>query len=160
MFHKICCAYDGSPGAERALAAALRLTADQQAAPLHLVTVEENLPRYAATVGEMDEAREEEGAYARQLLAPAQAQAQAQGVAVATAIRSGHPAQALLQYLEEGGFDLLVIGQSGHSAVWGRFLGSTVEKVVRNAPCSVLIVRKTDQAPPPSGPPPGGIAPG
>ena len=147
MFHKICCAYDGSPGAEWALAAALRLTGDQLAAPLYLVTVEENLPRYAATVGETDEAREEEAAYAWQLLAQAQQQAQAQGVAVETAIRIGHPAQALIAYLEEGAFDLLVIGQSGHSEIWGRFLGSTVEKVIRHAPCSVLIVRGTDPAP-------------
>lgn len=147
MFRKICCAYDGSPGARRALTAALHLAGDQQAAPLYLVTVEERLPRYAATVGEMEEAREEEGVYARQILAAAQQQAQAQGVAVETAIHSGHPAQALIAYLEEGAFDLLVIGQSGHSEIWGRFLGSTVEKVVRNAPCSVLIVRGTDPAP-------------
>ena len=140
MFHKICCAYDGSPGAQRALEAALRL-APEQSAPLYIVMVEERLPRYAATVGEMEEAREEEGAYAARVLAEATQRAQAAGVAVETAVRFGHPAQALVRFLEEGGFDLLVIGQSGHSEIWGRFLGATVDKVTRHAPCSVLIVR-------------------
>ncbi len=35
--------------------------------------------------------------------------------------------------------DLIVLGHSGHSAVWGRFLGTTAEKVSRHAHCSVLI---------------------
>lgn len=144
MFHKICCAYDGSPGARRALTAALRLAPEQGATPLYIVTVEENLPRYAATVGEMEEAREQEAAYAARILAEAQQAAEAQEVAVETVVRSGHPAQALVRYLEEGRFDLLIIGQSGHSEIWGRFLGSTVDKVVRHAPCSVLIVRGAD----------------
>jgi nucleotide-binding universal stress UspA family protein len=37
--------------------------------------------------------------------------------------------------------DLIVVGHSGHSSVWGRFLGSTAEKTGHHAPCSVLIVR-------------------
>lgn len=141
MFHKVCCAYDGAPGARRALTAALRLAAEQAATPLTIVTVEESLPRYAATVGEMEEAREQEGLYAARILAEAQQQAGAAGVTLETAVCNGHPAQALVRYLEEGRFDLLIIGQSGHSEIWGCFLGSTVDKVVRHAPCSVLIVR-------------------
>lgn len=78
------------------------------------------------------------------ILAEAQQAAGAQAVVVETAVRSGHPAQALVRYLEEGRFDVLIIGQSGHSEIWGRFLGSIVDKVVRHAPCSVLIVRGTE----------------
>jgi nucleotide-binding universal stress UspA family protein len=42
---------------------------------------------------------------------------------------------------EELDADLIVIGHSGHSGVWGLFLGTTAEKVSRHAPCSILIVR-------------------
>jgi len=42
---------------------------------------------------------------------------------------------------QEGKFDLILVGHSGLSGVWAKFLGTTAEKVSRHAPCSVLIVR-------------------
>jgi nucleotide-binding universal stress UspA family protein len=35
--------------------------------------------------------------------------------------------------------DLLVLGRSGHSQIWGRFMGTTAERVARHVECSVLI---------------------
>jgi nucleotide-binding universal stress UspA family protein len=35
----------------------------------------------------------------------------------------------------------LIIGHRGHSGIWGRLLGTTADKVVDHAPCSVLVVR-------------------
>jgi nucleotide-binding universal stress UspA family protein len=37
--------------------------------------------------------------------------------------------------------DPLFVGHSGHSGLWGTFLGTTADKVVRHAPRSVFIVR-------------------
>ena len=38
--------------------------------------------------------------------------------------------------------DLIIVGSHGHG-FWKRsFLGSTSDKVIHNAPCSVLVVRK------------------
>jgi nucleotide-binding universal stress UspA family protein len=34
-----------------------------------------------------------------------------------------------------------VIGHSGHSRVWGRFLGDAASKIVGHARCAVLVVR-------------------
>jgi len=56
-------------------------------------------------------------------------------------IAAGHPAQELVRAAKEVGADLIVLGHSGHSAVWGPLLGAVTEKVSRHAPCSVLIVR-------------------
>jgi nucleotide-binding universal stress UspA family protein len=56
-------------------------------------------------------------------------------------IRAGHPAQEIVRAADDRGADLIVVGHSGHSWVWGRFLGGTAEKVSRHAVCSVLIVR-------------------
>jgi nucleotide-binding universal stress UspA family protein len=62
-------------------------------------------------------------------------------VALGTQVRAGHPAQRIVEVSREQRIDLIVIGHSGHSGVWGRFLGSTAEKVSRHATCSVLLVR-------------------
>jgi nucleotide-binding universal stress UspA family protein len=63
------------------------------------------------------------------------------GVLVETEVLLGHPAQQIVQAAQEHHVDLIVVGHSGHSGVWGMFLGTTAEKVSRHAPCSVLIVR-------------------
>ena len=63
------------------------------------------------------------------------------GLVVHREIRPGHAAQLLPHYAMEVGADLLVIGHSGHSGIWGRLLGTTADKVVEHAPCSVLVVR-------------------
>ncbi len=71
----------------------------------------------------------------------AKALAAESGITLYTDISAGHVAQNVVKYAEQGGFDLLVMGHSGHSGVWGDFLGATAERVSRHAPCSVLIVR-------------------
>ena len=38
-------------------------------------------------------------------------------------------------------YDLIVIGHSDHSALWGRLLGDTADRIADQAPCSVLIVK-------------------
>jgi nucleotide-binding universal stress UspA family protein len=75
------------------------------------------------------------------LLEEASSYAARRGVAIQTDIRAGHPAQEIVRAADDQGADLIVVGHSGHSGVWGRFLGGTAEKVSRHAACSVLIVR-------------------
>lgn len=60
---------------------------------------------------------------------------------------AGNVAKSIVEYAATGAFDLLVIGQTGQSGVWGTFLGTTADKVVRHAPCSVLVVRRSDAQP-------------
>jgi nucleotide-binding universal stress UspA family protein len=47
--------------------------------------------------------------------------------------RARHPAQELVRSAEAHHADLIVVGQSGHSAVWGRSPGTTAEKISRHA---------------------------
>jgi len=56
MYRRILVALDGSEAARKALQAALVL-ARTHGAHLHALGVEERLPRYAATVGEVEEAK-------------------------------------------------------------------------------------------------------
>jgi nucleotide-binding universal stress UspA family protein len=56
-------------------------------------------------------------------------------------VRTGKPFYEILQYAEEENIDLIVIATHGHTSVEHMLFGSTAEKVVRRAPCPVLVVR-------------------
>ena len=140
MFKKILLAYDGSPGAERALAVGIEL-AKLHGADLVALAVQERLPRFSGTIDEVQEEKEFANQQYSRLLDGAQAQARAAGVQLRTLMRPGHPAQTIVEVAGEGRFDVILVGHSGLSGVWAAFLGTTAEKVSRHAPCSVLIVR-------------------
>ena len=139
MFKNILLAYDGSEGAERALAAAIEL-AQVHGAELTALAVQERLPRFSGTIDEVQEEKEFANQQSGQLLDGAQAQARAAGVKLKSLMRPGHPAKTILEVAKEGTFDLIIVGHSGLSGVWA-LLGHHREKVSRHAPCSVLIVR-------------------
>jgi nucleotide-binding universal stress UspA family protein len=139
MFKKILVAYDGSKGADRALTLAIQLAREQEAA-LWALTVADHLPRYPATIDETDETLRTLERTLTRLQHKVRMLASEEGVTVQTITRIGHAGQAIVEAATDGGFDLLVLGRSGHSEVWGRFMGSTPDKVSRHAPCSVLIV--------------------
>jgi nucleotide-binding universal stress UspA family protein len=139
MFKKILVAYDGSKGAERALTLAIHLAREQEA-DLWLLTVADHLPRYPATIDETDETLRTLEQTLTRLQHKARMLASEEGVTVQTITRIGHAGHAIVEAAADGSFDLLVLGRSGHSEVWGRFMGSTADKVSRHAPCSVLIV--------------------
>jgi nucleotide-binding universal stress UspA family protein len=134
-------AFDGSAGSARALEAAAVMAREYGLAALHALAVAEPGPRFAATVGEVDEDREAAEAHYRELLEQARRVATEHGVELEGKVVHGHTAQRIVEEARAGGYDLLVLGHSGHSGVWGQFLGTTTDKVSRHAPCSVLIVR-------------------
>jgi nucleotide-binding universal stress UspA family protein len=55
-------------------------------------------------------------------------------------VREVAPATGILDFIEEKGIDLTVMGTHGHSALTQFFLGSVAERVVRHASCPVLTV--------------------
>lgn len=140
MYARILVGYDGSKGSRAALAAALRLAAQSHGAVTAL-TVQHHLPRYGATIGEVDEEREVEAAEGRRLANEIQAAANEHTIDVRTTVATGHPAHEIVHAAKNIDADLVVLGHSGHSSLWGTYLGSTTERASRHAPCSVLIVR-------------------
>ncbi|MBX3023762.1 universal stress protein [bacterium] len=139
MYHRIVVGLDGSDGAKQALRAALDL-GRATGAELHLLSVEE-LPRYADTIDEINGEEQAARRYFKAIQKDALARASAAGVTARVELRRGHPAVLLPQFAQDVGADLLVIGHSGHSALWGKLLGTTADKIVDHAPCSVLVVR-------------------
>lgn len=140
MFEKIAVGFDGSEGSWRALRMALTL-AGQSGCEVWAVSVEEHLPRMPEVVDEYSEEKERQNAIFESLQRQALDLAAREGVTLHVRTVVGHVAQAILRFVEDGKFDLLVIGHSGRSGVWGTFLGGTAEKIVRHAKCSVLVAR-------------------
>jgi nucleotide-binding universal stress UspA family protein len=140
MFRKILLAYDGSDGAKTALRIGIGL-AKSLPAELHSISVEEELPHYAATMGEVQDAKERVDEYFRVLTKDACDQAALLGVELQTAIRQGHEVESIVNYAKEGGFDLLLAGYHGHSRIFERVMGSTAQSIVRLSPCSVLLAK-------------------
>ena len=139
MFSRILHANDGSDHAFHALALALKI-AKQTGAELHMVSVEEisYLPEM------IEEVREETGAAARRfhtVVKRARAMADEAQVRLKTHVLTGHPVRDIVDLAGDLKADLLVVGASGHSALYDRMLGSRADRLVHLSPCPVLVVK-------------------
>jgi nucleotide-binding universal stress UspA family protein len=53
----------------------------------------------------------------------------------------GEPATEIVRYARDTGISLIVMGTHGRTGVERMLMGSVAEKVLRDAPCSVLVVK-------------------
>ncbi|HSN81866.1 MAG TPA: universal stress protein [Polyangiales bacterium] len=60
-------------------------------------------------------------------------------------IQHPSPGRALVELAEDEGVDLMILGSHGRSGLSRAFLGSVAERVVRHAPCPVLVVRGREE---------------
>ena len=60
---------------------------------------------------------------------------------VIRSVALGHPFVEIVRYAKDNAIDLIVVGTHGRGAIAHMLLGSVAEKVVRKAPCPVLVVR-------------------
>ena len=139
MFKTILHANDGSDHAFKALALALDL-AKQNNSDLHMVSVEEipYMPEY------IEEVREEKGAAGRRFHAVVQranTMAAEHNVRLKSHILAGHPVRDIVELARELEADLLVVGATGHSALYERMIGSRADRLIQLAPCPVLVVK-------------------
>ena len=120
-------AYDGSPTSDRAVQAAVDFAREgAQVIGVTVRTPTDDTDAEAPSTKLVETIAAHTGAF---------------GVRLSTELRTGHPAQEILAAARTHQADLLVLGHSGRSGTWGRFLGTTAEKVSRHAECSVLIIR-------------------
>jgi nucleotide-binding universal stress UspA family protein len=57
------------------------------------------------------------------------------------AFLEGDPAAEIVRYAADAGIDLVVMGTHGRTGLERLLMGSVAEKVMRDAPCSVLVVK-------------------
>ena len=139
MYTKILAANDGSPGGRKALAGAIEL-ARKISAELHMVTVEE-LPRFPASIDEVAEEKDEANHRFAPLIEAAKAEATGAGVAIETHLVPGHVVDGVMGLIKQLKADLLVVGFMGHSQLYERIIGGTTDRLVRLAPCAVLVTK-------------------
>jgi nucleotide-binding universal stress UspA family protein len=139
MFAKILHANDGSDCAFKALSLAMDI-AKQNGATLDMVCVEEipSMPEY------IEEVRQTTETAARRFHAVAErahAMAERSQLNFKTHILAGHPVRIVTDLARELGADLLVIGATGHSALYERLIGSRADRIIQLAHCPVLVAK-------------------
>ena len=58
-----------------------------------------------------------------------------------THVIAGHPVRGIVELAKELKVELLVIGATGHSALYDRLIGSRADRIVQLAHCPVLVVK-------------------
>ncbi|MBK9138197.1 MAG: universal stress protein [Verrucomicrobia bacterium] len=140
MFQKILVGYDGSKGGRAALERAAALAREGNA-QLTAIWVRQPLPRHADLPGEPEGEEEAAHDYFAERKREVEEVAKRFGVPITCESKAGHAAKVIVNFAKEKGFDLIVVGHSDHSELWGRLLGDTADRISDHAHCSVLIVK-------------------
>lgn len=142
MHEVIVVGVDGSVGGYAAVAEAAEI-AKRFGAKLVALSVEEGLPRFPATVGEVDEFKEEKDRYFDEVRRVAARIAGEHGASIRHEVRIGGAADRIISFAEEVKADLIVLGYKGHSRFAQLVIGTTARKVNAHSKASVLIVKPT-----------------
>ncbi len=144
MFKKILVGYDGSKGGRAALEHAAAM-AREGGGQLTALWVRQPLPRHADLPGEPEGEAEAAQDYFAERKVEVEEVAKRIGVSIGCESRAGHAARVMVNFAKEGNYDLIVIGHSDHSELWGRLLGDTADRISDHAHCSVLIVKQPEK---------------
>lgn len=138
---KILCAVDFSDVSRTAFAAALE-EAERRGATLTLLHVY-RMPIYGYTEGiVVPDFLEVLAKQAGETLSAWKASvAKERDIPIEAMLRSGAPWDEICKTARDGAFDLVVVGSHGRTGLAHALLGSVAEKVVRHAPCPVLVWR-------------------
>jgi nucleotide-binding universal stress UspA family protein len=138
---RVLVAYDYSSDSELALSYGLSLAQEFQA-ELHLLHVLSPRIRHqspdVAFLPFGAEGEFQDAAARLQSAVPAEARMWCR---IKQAVRSGHPYREVLDYAEENKIDLISMGASGTGFGMRALFGSNADRVLRQAPCPVLIAR-------------------
>ncbi len=145
MYSKILVATDGSEQNQQAVMEAVGL-AKSEKAELHCLYIVDTI---AFASLPMDVTWEnvynvlyQEGKEAIELV---KKQAKKDGVKFFSSVLEGNPAVEIVKYAQENSVDLIVVGTLGRGGLSRFLLGSTAEKVIRTAPCPVMVVRQPEE---------------
>ncbi|HWQ43368.1 MAG TPA: universal stress protein [Desulfosporosinus sp.] len=140
MFKTILVPTDASESAQRALMIAIDLAKEfgSQIVLLHVVYTPEALG-YTLSSG-ITVPQEEISIYGREALTATLDGIDTGDVPIRKKQKPGRPAAAILEEIESGHFDLVVMGSRGYGPLSGYLLGSVSQRVVSIAECPVMIV--------------------
>lgn len=141
--HRLLIPYDSSSDAAVAMSYGLSL-AQEYHAEVHLLYViphENVLDREIDwTAGVMHEGSVTSATQALKRAVPKEARCD-----IVSAVRRGQPAEEILSYAVKHEIDLICMGAGGKRFSLSSLIGSTVDRVLRRAPCPVLVSRPTER---------------
>ncbi|MCM8530055.1 MAG: universal stress protein [Lentisphaeraceae bacterium] len=147
---KIICAYDFSDNAERALINAMNMAENHKAHLDILHVVQEHFyfnpiapvidPNSALYLDHKEEMKNAKNNVSSKL-DEAIKKHHIEGVEYKIHISQGDPVREIFKQIDSLDSDLLVLGGSGHNALVRFVLGSTSEKIIRKAPCSIMTIK-------------------
>ena len=131
---------DGSDPSIAALEYACTEHSDTTITALYVSNVSTGQNRFIAG-GSFSEWKEIEEQQAAELFERARDVADTSGTTVETVHEFGDPLRDIVSYAEENDMDIIVIGSHGRDGVSRLALGSVAERVVRQAPMPVVVVK-------------------
>ncbi|QLK27519.1 universal stress protein [Natrinema zhouii] len=137
--HLLVALEDSEPG-WAALEFACREHGDDEITVLHAVDPTSSGYGEVAHLGP-DALLERQREEAQDLLSSAEDRAAEEGCSIDTAVVTGQPADVIVDYATENAIDLIVVGSHGRTGFSRVLLGSVAERVARQAPVPVTIVR-------------------
>jgi nucleotide-binding universal stress UspA family protein len=144
---KILVAIDGSPLSDKAAEEAIRMAAgnpSQFKSKVYGLLVLPNAPRNTFTDFVPAKPITEQAEWAElkeRIFYVLEKNAAEMNVLLETAVVYGDPAQELLRFAQKEEIDVIVIGSTGKCFLKRKLLGSVSHKVVKDAKCSVYVVR-------------------
>jgi nucleotide-binding universal stress UspA family protein len=144
---KILVAIDGSPLSDKAAEEAVRMASGNPSkfkSKVYGLLVLPNAPRNTFTdfvPAQPITEKAEWGELKERIFYVIEKIAGEEEVQLETAVVYGDPAQELIHFAEKEEIDVIVIGSTGKGFLKRKLLGSVSHKVVRDAKCSVYVVR-------------------
>ncbi len=137
---KIGVGIDGSETSFRALNKVLELASKfgAEVIGLHVLPVPTELVELGASLVEIEAQLEAE---AEAMLAKAEDEAQKQGVPFRGVVLKGSPAEAMADFAQEKGLDLLAVGFQGRSKLAELLMGSVTTRLLSHSPVPLLVVK-------------------
>lgn len=144
---KILVPHDFSSHSKKALDWALEL-AEKWQAEVELLHVIHILPPVVDVPNDMyaDVERDQLAAAQKDLEAIHLEKTNGSQVTINIHVQRGVPFQAICEHAEAQQVDLIVMGSHGRTGLSHVFIGSVAERVIRHAPCPVLITKHSDPA--------------
>ncbi|HEX6186531.1 MAG TPA: universal stress protein [Pyrinomonadaceae bacterium] len=143
--HRLLVAYDNSADADLALSYATSL-AQQYQTEVHVLHVISDTPPEEPELAWSNAGRETSYEIAVRQLQQMVPKETYLWCKIVTDVRCGQPANEILSYAKEQKIDLICMGASGTGFSLDKLFGSTVDRVLRHAPCPVLVSRPTTRA--------------
>lgn len=141
VYEKILIPYDGSKGSKTAARHALELAADQGAEVAGLKVISYVGEVISPSDSLWDTIGEDLQTKAREILSGLESLAEEEGMSLDLEVREGSAEAEIVDFAEEWGADLIVMGRHGRGRVGKFLMGSTVSRVLQTAPCPVLVLR-------------------